>query len=1159
MRLKQLDLIKYGKFTDTTLPFAHAAHDFHVIVGPNEAGKSTVRTAVSELLFGMRLQTPLDFLHGTPELRIGGVLESGASEQRFHRARGRNSLRTPQDDKLPDDFLAAFLDGASKEFFEQMFGLDHARLVEGGRSILDASDKLGQVLFESAAGVGSLGPVREELENRAAELWAPRRTGSAYAQAETAFTEAASELKAAQVRTRDWVEKKEALETVQQAIERLRGEQRSLESERSKLERVRRLAPYREELSLKQRALAELGEVVDLPPTAYADLLKAQADIAAERKVHEARQADLAGKEAARDAIEPDRATLALAAEIDALDNLRGECVNYPRELVVRETEIKSHLDTALAAAAQLGWPADEADLRAALPGALALKTVTNLLRDHGLREQALTTAREARDEQARKLAQLQDQLERLPGIDVPHALHAALDNAREFRNSAAKESALERELADAQRTLEEKLEQLGQWRKPVQALRMLDLPSATRLAALQKEENERMSALAAAREATAAAEEEIARLEMQEKHFIQGNKVVTTAQVQAARTRRDSAWDEVRHARVSLEDGAPVVDDAIRLADELVDAQLGSSQAAATLQTLRQQLEAARANGQRKCALLDERERELESFHTAWTQIANGSQLPGMPLADMGAWLANREASLIAQSECDRRASELEERRAARAAAHAALLKALRPVSGANEADALTTLIGVAETYVQSAQKSAVQREGLDAQLRDAERAHEAAQSRSTIAQDAYEKWQVQWREALTQANLGARATTLAAAEGAVELANAIAAAFAEAEAPRNRIRAIRAQLQTLEADARRLAAALAPEWLLSNDGIDGIDVARRLAARLALAREAAKSLAQAEADVQLARTRVADAAAAVAGAQARIEPILRLAGVNGIDVALPLAERSDARRALASAIAAARDTLVREGDGLSQEAIAAEIAEQPIAEVPAQLETVKQQLEARGRELSECLQQEVTAAQAFEAINGQANAALAEAKRQEALSAMGEAAEQYLEAAIASRLLKWATDRYRDQKQGPMLRRAGEIFNGLTLGEFARLVVDTERNPPALHARRNNGKTVEVSGLSEGTRDQLFLALRIAALELQLASKAALPFVADDLFINFDDVRAKAGFEALRDLSAKTQVLFLTHHDHLLPLIREVFGARVNVVELQRAPTMA
>ncbi|CAM2342081.1 hypothetical protein BVIET440_420001 [Burkholderia vietnamiensis] len=297
-----------------------------------------------------------------------------------------------------------------------------------------------------------------------------------------------------------------------------------------------------------------------------------------------------------------------------------------------------------------------------------------------------------------------------------------------------------------------------------------------------------------------------------------------------------------------------------------------------------------------------------------------------------------------------------------------------------------------------------------------------------------------------------------------------------------------------------------------------------------------------------------MADAAAAVAGAQARVQPLLQLAAVATIDAALPLAERSDRQRALRQAMDAAKQALVRDGDGLSQSAIEAEVEEQDIADVPAQLEEVKQALGDIGARLNALAQQQVVAQQAFGAIDGQANAALAEAKRQEALAAMGEAAEQYLEAATASRLLKWAIDRYRDQKQGPMLRRAGEIFAGLTLGEFARLTVDTERSPPALYARRTKGTSVDVAGLSEGTRDQLFLALRIAALELQLASRPGLPFVADDLFINFDDTRAKAGLEALRDLSTRTQVLFLTHHDHLLPLVRDVFGVQVNVVALQR-----
>ncbi|MEZ5740550.1 MAG: hypothetical protein R3E68_14590 [Burkholderiaceae bacterium] len=74
----------------------------------------------------------------------------------------------------------------------------------------------------------------------------------------------------------------------------------------------------------------------------------------------------------------------------------------------------------------------------------------------------------------------------------------------------------------------------------------------------------------------------------------------------------------------------------------------------------------------------------------------------------------------------------------------------------------------------------------------------------------------------------------------------------------------------------------------------------------------------------------------------------------------------------------------------------------------------------------------------------------------------------------------------------------------------------------------------------------------MRLAALELHLRRSHALPFVADDLFVNFDDRRAVAGLQALRELSALTQVIFLTHHEHLVPLVREVLGADVNLLQL-------
>ena len=75
---------------------------------------------------------------------------------------------------------------------------------------------------------------------------------------------------------------------------------------------------------------------------------------------------------------------------------------------------------------------------------------------------------------------------------------------------------------------------------------------------------------------------------------------------------------------------------------------------------------------------------------------------------------------------------------------------------------------------------------------------------------------------------------------------------------------------------------------------------------------------------------------------------------------------------------------------------------------------------------------------------------------------------------------------------------------------------------------------------------------ALRLAALEIQIAQGFNMPLIADDLFVNFDDRRTEAGLKVLGDLSRRMQVIFLTHHEHLVPLAREVLGDGLNLVVL-------
>jgi len=72
----------------------------------------------------------------------------------------------------------------------------------------------------------------------------------------------------------------------------------------------------------------------------------------------------------------------------------------------------------------------------------------------------------------------------------------------------------------------------------------------------------------------------------------------------------------------------------------------------------------------------------------------------------------------------------------------------------------------------------------------------------------------------------------------------------------------------------------------------------------------------------------------------------------------------------------------------------------------------------------------------------------------------------------------------------------------------------------------------------MSDGTTDQLYLALRLASLETYLKNNEPMPFIVDDILIRFDDKRATAALQVLAELSTKTQVIFFTHHQRLVEL---------------------
>ncbi|MCX4198479.1 AAA family ATPase [Methylobacterium organophilum] len=176
MRLIRLALERYGAFTDRTVAFRPDAR-LHVVLGANEAGKSTALAAVTDLLFGFGKTTPYAFLHDMPQLRLGAEIAAADGRRLSFRRRKGNSrtLIDAADAPLADDALAPYLGGLSRTVFCRAFGLDAASLRAGGREMVDVEGEVGASLFAAGSGLRGLTDLQTTLDAEADAIFAPRQ------------------------------------------------------------------------------------------------------------------------------------------------------------------------------------------------------------------------------------------------------------------------------------------------------------------------------------------------------------------------------------------------------------------------------------------------------------------------------------------------------------------------------------------------------------------------------------------------------------------------------------------------------------------------------------------------------------------------------------------------------------------------------------------------------------------------------------------------------------------------------------------------------------------------------------------------------------------------------------------------------------------------
>jgi hypothetical protein len=330
----------FGPFEEQPLDLSGPC-GLHVAFGPNEAGKSCALRGLHALLFGFPVQSGDDFRFKYAQFRIhASLVDSAGKTLECIRRKGKKDTLRAADDKtvIPETSLPQFLGGLQQLQFEQLFGLDSKRLVEGGRAITDGRGDLGEALFAAGAGLAGLRALARTLEERQLALY---RFQGKTPSINRALSDHEKQLAAVRENTLPpdtyAVAATAALEA-QEKAEALRRERTEARSQLGLLQRYQNALPT---IELFQRARLRLEPVADAPVLA-ADFEAKLNDARQKREIARNKLIDLT---ADRDGFEqqlrdepPPETVLAEEGEIDALKKLVGADANLKSEAIKADT-----------------------------------------------------------------------------------------------------------------------------------------------------------------------------------------------------------------------------------------------------------------------------------------------------------------------------------------------------------------------------------------------------------------------------------------------------------------------------------------------------------------------------------------------------------------------------------------------------------------------------------------------------------------------------------------------------------------------------------------------------------------------------------------------------------------------------------------------------
>jgi uncharacterized protein YhaN len=1113
------------------------------------------------MLFGIPGQTADAFLHRYDQLRIGATLCNGdGSELTFLRRKGnrRTLLAADGESDIDDGSLAKYLGAVGAEQFEALFGLDHEALSRGGRATLDSGGNLGQLLFGAASDLVKLRQFQQSLDSRLSELFKPSGTNPEINRILTDITAARKAVDESVIRSTEWPEHTAGLERARSGKDQLERELVTAHRAKTRLERLERAVP---DLLRRRELLVELDPLVDailLRPDFTDERREAEATLARVRDSEARALREVEADRAAVEGIELPEPVLEVAAAIEALQLDLGSDAKAMRDLPKLRFEHQQYLADAQRILRDLGR---NEDLQAGWIEAVrtpARARIQSLIHDGTSAKQKADTAELKQMELTAEIEALRTELGALEADRDVEPLAKAIQDGLKFGDLAAELDRGRSEIRGIEEEIEIERQRLTLWTRCEIELEQIATPSLETIERFEAELTDTANEVDESANRRAEAEEQARRLAQQLEQIRLEQDVPSEADLDSARARRNEGWQWIKRALRSerddpeaiqayvesfpeAEDLATAYERGVQHADELADRLRREANQVALKARLHADHEATLA----RVARLQSEYSAVRSKHVIardqWRAIWKPAGIEPLSPREMRAWNNAKEQLLAKSTELRTRRRQLVQLEERSSAFQRTLVNELAAIGKATAPDAsLGSVLETGQRVVEQVRGVTGRRKTLEDNLARHIRSLGEAASAWRLADAEVDRWRASWAEGMRVLDLGPNASALEAT-AVLDKHQELSLQREKAESHQRRIEGIARDRDMFVAAVQRVAAQVAPE--LASDPPE--QAAAKLKSQLAQAREAKTERDHLLKNIRNQERILLESRATIRAHEEKLAALCREAACENAADLPTIEDRSAHRRQCERELNEVTGRLRRLAGTATLEEFLDEAATTDFDTLRPQIDQFQDQiavLDLQRQDVDQSIGRENEALRTLDKRAHDATAATGVEAKQHLLARLESRVEEYVRLKLAAAVLRAAVERFREKNQGPVLSRAGALFADLTCGSFAGLRTDfDDRNEPVLiGVRADSGERVGVSGMSEGTHDQLFLALKLAMLEHYLDQNQPFPLILDDILVQFDDARASAALRVLAALSRRTQVIFFTHHEHLIDLAR-------------------